>query len=175
MEAESFETMLTGGHHNSLGRTVEVFETVLADPARLIDVYSCYFSEDEVVRLRTSSVMKRVSQAHPAWLVPYIDRFLTEISAIDQASTQWTLAILFEALAKDMSTAQRKQATAHLKHNLATHNDWIVLNYTMQTLADWSAGDDALRAWLMPHLERLSGDKRKSVAKRASKLLLKLG
>ena len=174
MAVESFETMLTGGHPNSLGRTIEVVDTVLANPARLIDLYNCYFSADEVVRLRTSNALKRISKLHPAWLVPYIDRLLTEISQIEQASTQWTLANLFSVLAKEMTPAQRQAATAHMQHNLATHNDWIVLNNTMQTLADWSVNDPALVQWLIPHLERLSGDKRKSVAKRASKLLQKL-
>lgn len=51
---DDFEEMLTGGHPNSLGRTVEVVDAVLADRARLARLYACYFSDDEVVRLRTS-------------------------------------------------------------------------------------------------------------------------
>ena len=168
---ENFETMLTGGHHNSLGRTVEVTDTILADSARLPDAYQCYFSQDEVVRLRTSSVFKRIALAQPEWLVPYIDRFIDEISKIDQASTQWTLAILFDLLKSYMSASQKTAAVDIIKNNLANHNDWIVLNYSMQTLFDWDKDDAGLRLWLQPHLERLSQDKRKSVAKRASKLL----
>lgn len=168
---ETFEHMLTGGHHNSLGRTVEVTETVLENPGRLIDAYRCYFSEDEVVRLRTSSVFKRIAQAQPEWLVPYIDRFINEISKIDQASTQWTMAILFDLLKSYMSDHQKTAAVEIVKNNLENHTDWIVLNYSMQTLFDWDAEDTGLRLWLVPHLERLSQDKRKSVAKRASKLL----
>lgn len=170
MSSESFEAMLTGGHPNSLGRTLEVTDIVLADRDKLNEVYQCYFSADEVVRLRTSSVFKRISQAHPNWLVPYINKFLNEISTIDQASTQWTLAILFLELADFMSQEQRAAAQAILKRNLESHNDWIVLNYTMQTLAEWAETDSALKTWLMPHLERLGQEKRKSVAKRAQKL-----
>lgn len=171
MSTEPFEQMLTGGHPNSLGRTIEVVELVLADREKLEELYRCYFSEDEVVRLRTSNGLKRVAKAELDWLVPYIDRLLGEISQIDQASTQWTLADLFGMLAGKMSEAQRERAEAHLKHNLATHNDWIVLNNTMKTLGEWAKKDEGLRHWLVPHLERLSGDKRKSVAKRAGKLL----
>jgi len=127
---------------------------VLADASRLPDLYNCYFSEDEVVRLRVSSAMKRVSIAQPDWLVPYIDRFLTEIAQIEQASTQWTLAILFETLAPEMSAQQLADAKELLKRNLTTWEDWIVLNYSMQTLAEWS-----------------TADKRKSVAGRAKKCL----
>ncbi|MBC8100855.1 MAG: hypothetical protein H7Y11_15555 [Armatimonadetes bacterium] len=49
-------------------------------------------------------------------------------------------------------------------------NDWIVLNYTMQTLGVWAQADADLKAWLLPQLERISGDTRKSVAKTAVKL-----
>ena len=172
--SESFEQMLTGGHPNSLGRTIEVVDTVLANRERLAELYNCYFSGDEVVRLRTSNGMKRLSRAHPEWLVPYIDRLIDEISKIDQASTQWTLANLFDTLAGEMSAEQRGRAAEIMKHNLATHGDWIVLNNTMQVLGEWVlAGDDDLKSWLLPHLERLTGDGRKSVAKRATKLLAK--
>jgi hypothetical protein len=39
MTSESFEEMLTGGHPNSLGRTIEVVDIVLSNPARLSDLY----------------------------------------------------------------------------------------------------------------------------------------
>ena len=45
------------------------------------------------------------------------------------------------------------------------------LNQTMKTLGSWAKEDPALKAWLMPHLERLREDGRKSVAKTASKTL----
>lgn len=172
--AESFEQMLTGGHPNSLGRTIEVVDTILADPSRLDDLYACYSSPDEVVRLRTSNALKRISREHPQWLVAYIDRFLDEIAGLDQASAQWTLAELFATLRPDMSAAQKTRATAHLQHNLVHHTDWIVLNNTMQTLAEWSVDEPELRRWLLPQLERLQGDGRKSVANRARKLAARL-
>ena len=93
---ETFEAMLTGGHPNSLGRTVEVVDLVLADRERLAELYRCYFSADEVVRLRVSSAMKRVTIAHPDWAMDFMDRLQDEVAAIDQASTQWKLALLFD-------------------------------------------------------------------------------
>jgi hypothetical protein len=42
MTSESFEEMLTGGHPNSLGRTIEVVDIVLANSTRLSDLYNCY-------------------------------------------------------------------------------------------------------------------------------------
>ncbi|MDJ0643907.1 MAG: hypothetical protein QNJ15_13925 [Erythrobacter sp.] len=168
---EAFETMLTGGHPNSLGRTIDVVETVLANPDRFSELYDCYRSEDEVVRLRVSNAMRRVEIERHDLLVPFIDRFIEEIGALDQPSAQWTLAKLFEALEPDMSAAQKSAAQAIMQRNLAEHDDWIVLQNSMIALFDWSEGDAELRAWLKPQLEHHSKDKRKSVAKRATMLL----
>lgn len=171
MIEEKFEDMLTGGHPNSLGHTIEVVNTVLADQTKLEELYNCYFSDDEVVRLRTSNAIKRVSREKPDWLVPYIDKLIGSIAKIDQPSTQWTLANLFETLASNMTPVQKNRAKEILKKNLESHDDWIVLNNTMQTLGAWAAKDTTLQEWLSPRLERLSADSRKSVAGRAKKLL----
>lgn len=169
--AEPFEAMLTGGHPNSLGRTIEVVETVLANPARFDELYLCHRSEDEVVRLRVSNAMRRVEAERHDLLVPYIDTFIEEIGALDQASAQWTLAKLFDALRPDMTPGQEASAQAIMQRNLSEHDDWIVLNNTMESLFSWASEDEALKAWLFPHLERLSGDGRKSVSARARKYL----
>ena len=172
----SFEDQLTGGHPNSLGNTIAVVETVLAQPERFAELYACYRSDDEVVRLRVSNAMRRVEAENHALLVPYIDRFIKEIGALDQPSAQWTLAKLFEALWRDMSDSQKQGALLIMKRNLAEHDDWIVLNNSMQVLFDLARKhkDQDLADWLAPHLERLKDDPRKSVASRARKLLAKL-
>lgn len=172
--AESFESMLTGGHPNSLGRTVDVVDRVLAEPQRFDELFDCYQSEDAVVRLRTSSAMKRVEAERHDLLVPYIDRFIAEIGELDQASAQWTLAQLFDRLLDDMRPAQRSAALKLLKRNLANHDDWIVLNTTIEILASWAGQNAELKDWLQPHLHRLSRDRRKSVANRATKTLRSL-
>ena len=171
LEHEPFEVMLGGGHSNSLGRTVEVVDLILGDESELEELYQCYFSKDEVVRLRTSNAFKRIWREQPTWLLPYIDRFITSISQIDQDSTRWTIVQLFSELDEHLTDEQREQAKAVLKQNLTGTEDWIVLNHTMQTLGEWATQDTDLKTWLQPHLERLAGDSRKSVAKRASKFL----
>ena len=163
--------MLTGGHPNSLGRTEDVVALVLDNQTRLQDLLACYFSQDEVVRLRVSSAMKRVTKAQPKWVIQYMGRLQTEIAAIDQASNQWTLPLLFDMTKELLNENQKERALDIMKFNLANHLDWIVLNNTMQILFEWSREDAALSKWLRPHLTSLSKDKRKSVSKRASKLL----
>lgn len=171
---QNFEERLKGGHPNSLGNTIEVVEEVLAEPSYFNELFECYFSDDEVVRLRVSNAMKRICKAEKSILVPYIDRLLDEISQIDQASTKWTLANLFALLQKDMTPEHLAKAKTIMKDNLAHHNDWIVLNNTMETLGTWAKKDEELKKWIIPHLERLEKDERKSVHKRAKKIQLLL-
>lgn len=171
MSAERFEAMLSGGHPNSLGRTVDVVDAVLDDPTRLAQLYDCYFSPDEVVRLRVSSAMKRVTIEHPEWTIEFMDRLQRDVAAIDQASVQWTLAVLFDLTKEFQSPAQRARSIEIVKHNLAHHDDWIVLNNSLKVLYEWSIDDPALADWLSPQLERLTRDPRRSVAGRANKLL----
>jgi hypothetical protein len=169
-KTEPFETMLTGGHPNSLGRTLEVVEIVFKDSSKLSELYNCYFSKDEVVRLRTSNALKRICAERPDWLVLYIDKLLSEVADIQQASAQWTLAQVFNSLTSYLSASQKQKAINVLKRNLEHNDDWIVQNQTMQTLADWAKTDEALKTWLEPHLDELVNDERKSIAGRAKKL-----
>lgn len=166
---EGFEAMLTGGHPNSLGRTIEVVDQTLGNPQRLTELFDCYKSSDPIVRLRVSNAMKRIARENRALLVPFIDRFLDEIGELQQDSAQWTLANLFQLLAKDMTASQKQKARAIMQRNLVHNKDWIVLNNTVVTLAEWATTDPELKAWLMPQLQRLAKDARKSVAGKAKK------
>ena len=127
-----------GGRPKSLARTVEVVEAVLADRGQFAQLVTCSFSDDDVVRLRNARAMKRVTTARPDWTIEYLNRLQWQVGALDQASTQWTFALLFDL--------------------------------TKELLHDCSRNDPPLAAWLRPHLERLSTDRRKSVENRAAKL-----
>ncbi len=170
-QSDNFEIRLKGGHPNSLGNTVEVVEQVLANPEFFEELFNCYQSEDELVRLRTSNGVKRVALANKLLVAPYLDRLLNEISQIDQASAQWTLSQLFLILQDDMTVQQRTKAADIMKNNLTESTDWIVLNMTMETLGQWSKSDEYLKNWLMPYLDTYAHDKRKSVAKKAQKTI----
>lgn len=172
---EQFEAMLTGGHPNSLGRTEEVVDLVLADREKLGDLVRCYFCADDVVRLRVSSALKRVTIAHPEWTMEVMDQLQTDVAAIDQASTQWTLALIFDLTRDLLTDEQRSRAVEIMQNNLAEHDDWIVLNNSMKVLGAWAEGDEELRSWLRPQARRLAADPRKSVASNARKLLQRLG
>jgi len=170
-----FEERFKGGHPNSLGNTIEIVDEVLADKAKLPALVETWSSEDEIVRLRVANAVKRVCIEQPDWIATFLDQLLNEVSKINQASTQWTLAKLFEMLEGRMTGAQRQRALEIMQRNLTHHEDWIVLNNSMETLGQWAERENDLRTWLLPHLERLSGESRKSVARRAQKWLEKFG
>lgn len=170
-----FEERFKGGHPNSLGNAVEIVEEVLNDKSKLQALFDCWQSKDELVRLRVASAIKRVCIMQPDWIAPYIDHLQTDIAAIDQASTQWILAILFKLLFKKMSPAQHQRALEILKTNLETHPDWIVICNTMQTLTEWAQHDNKLKTWLIPQLEHHTNDVRNSVKRKANKYLNEIG
>lgn len=66
-----------------------------------------------------------------------------------------------------MTPEQISQAKMVLRRNLEQSRDWIVLNFTMETLTVWAADDAELRQWLAPRRDALRSDPRKSVARRA--------
>lgn len=170
MPEPDFESMLSGGHANSLGRTLEVVALVLDDAGRLSALFDCYASADEVVRLRTSNALKRIARERPEWLLPWLDRLLEQVSKIDQASIQWTLATVFLLLESAMNPQQKAGASAIMQANLENYNDWIVLNTTMETLAKWALDDPRLKNWMLPRLRQLAKDKRGSVRRKAVKM-----
>ena len=169
MSRHTYEKLLSGGHPNSLGNTVSVVEAVLSKPADLGALFECFFSDDAIVRMRVANAMKRIARVEKSLLLPFLDRFLDEISLIDQASTKWSLAQLFLMLDTDMSKPQLKKAKEILVDNLRTHSDWIVLNMTMDTLGKWALHDDALMKNIRDRVVELKDDPRKSVAKKALK------
>jgi hypothetical protein len=171
---EPFSDMLRGGRPNSLGRAEEVVDIVLADSRRLDELFEGLADPDELVRMRAGDALEKVCRHQPRWLVPYVDRLLDETGAIEQPSVQWHVAQILQQLRGELSDGQVARATELLKRNLARSQDWIVLNVTMDVLADWAQDDAALSRSLIPELERLRRDERKSVAKRASKRLSEL-
>jgi hypothetical protein len=160
---------LNGGDPRSLGRTEEVVECVLCDKTRLDDLFQCVFDEDAIVRMRAGDALEKVCRAHPEWLVPYTDRILTEVADIQQPSVQWHVAQMIDEL--PLTAAQRRQAIAILKRNLESATDWIVLNDTLEVFSSFVRSDPTLQPYFVDQLRKHAQDSRKSVAKRATKLL----
>ena len=84
----SFEQSLKGGHPNSLGNTLEVVDAVLGNTDKMEDLFLCYQSDDETVRLRTSNAFKRIFRAKPELFNKWEQRLIKEVAEIDQPSAK---------------------------------------------------------------------------------------
>ena len=171
-EAPEFEIMLTGGHPNSLGRTLEVVALIEASPNRMKEAYRCYQSADAVVRLRTSSIFKRLIRAEPSRYNEWAERLIDEVAAINQASAQWTVAqIIGENLDlwDQHDDALKQRSLVMLFGLFDKSDDWIVTNAALKTLANIGVRRMDVEAKLRPLLERHQDDRRKSVSNTARK------
>jgi hypothetical protein len=168
---EPFASMLEGGRRNSLGRAEDVVGIVLADPARLEELFASLADPDELVRMRAGDALEKVCRERPEWFAPHVERLLGEVGEIEQPSVQWHVAQMLQRLRSALSDEQRRRAAALLRRNLTRSTDWIVLNVTMDVLAEWAERDPQLARWLTGQLERLARDERRSVAQRASRHL----
>jgi len=171
-EQEPIKAILTGGNPRSLERTEEVVTLVLGNSTRLNELHACLLEDDQIIRMRASDALEKVCRQQPEWLQPYIPQLLTEIALIDQPSVQWHLAQILGEV--ELTPQQRVAARDILKRNLAEKKDWIVVNYSMETLAKLSKNDDQLRTELLTILKGLLSDPHKSIVSRARKLLAAL-
>ncbi len=167
MTVGAFHAALRGGSKREL-RNAAVVDAVLADPARVHELFACVLDDDEYVRMRASDALEKVCRAAPAIVEPLTIRILAEMPTVDQPSVQWHFAQIATELA--LTRRQRDRAVAVLKRNLDRYRDWIVVNLTLQALAFFAETDPALRADLLVKLDAYLLDHRKSVAARARKL-----
>ncbi|HLJ61528.1 MAG TPA: hypothetical protein VKZ50_17530 [bacterium] len=127
---------------------------------------------DEIVRMRAGDALEKVCRDRPELLQPYVERLLTKVSEVRQPSVQWHLAQMLGGLA--LRPGQRARAVRLLKRTLDESTDWIVTNYALETLATLAAKDRVLRRNLIGRLQRYRREKRKSIARRAERLLARL-
>ena len=168
--SEKFVDMLRG-EVNALGRTEEVVAEVLKHPQRINELFDLYFQDDEWVRLRVSSSLKRIWRAETDLVKPFIKRWVEKVSEIDQPSTQWTFAQLVEECPDLFSKTQLEKSIEQVKGYLDNSDDWIVLNTSIQSLTTHAKDNAELATWLKPRLKKLTNYSKKSVAGKARKSL----
>ncbi|HVQ44573.1 MAG TPA: hypothetical protein VMT30_06425 [Candidatus Saccharimonadia bacterium] len=171
---EDFTDLLAvGGKANSLGKVNEVIALVLNDRNRLDELYSRLFNEDAWIRMRAADALEKICRQHPDWLLPYIDKFASDLATSSQPSIQWHLAQIYRAV--DLTTEQKHFAINWLKHLLATKDvDWIVAANAMDTLAQFTKDGSCSVADIVPLLKIQQNHKSNAVIKRANKLITEL-
>ena len=167
---EKFEIMLSGGHPNSLGRTLEVVDIILNDEGSLDYLFECYLSDDATVRLRVSNAFKRIFRQKPNWFVGYVDKFQSLIPTLNQPSAEWTLAQLHLEFINLLNEEQKSKAIDISREQLRNSKDWIVIIQNINFLEKVAKEDEALRHWLLTKLNLISKDSRKAVSKKAAEI-----
>lgn len=168
-----FEEILAGGDPRSLGRVDEVIEHVLAWPEHFPALFDCFFSPDETVRMRAGDAIEKLARTRPDLLTAHRARLLADVPGIEQPSVQWHLAQMLTRI--ELTPRQRVRAVQILRRNLDTYDDWIVVNLTLEALAHFARSDPVLRRDLIPVLRNHRRSRRKSIARRAARLLAALG
>jgi hypothetical protein len=164
-----FAEMLSGGHPNSLGRTEEAVAAALANEERIGELFDTLASEDATVRMRVGDALEKVARERPEAVEPYVERILGEMARIDQPSVQWHVAQLLTEV--PLTPAQRRRGIAWLWRTWERSDDWIVISETLTALAHFAPRSPSVRERLPDALRETQRDPRKSVARRATKLL----
>jgi hypothetical protein len=164
------EILAVGGKTNSLGRSAEVLEAVLADPGLLADLYGCLFADDAWVRMRAADCLEKVCREHPEWVGPFIDRIFDDLSASAQPSIQWHLAQIFAEVT--LTESQKARAIDWLKKTLAASKvDWIVSVNAMKTLLSFYRSGAVSTSEITPLFEQQQQHSSNTVRKKASQFL----
>lgn len=172
--AQPIHDRLSGGDPRTLRNVEEVVEIALAEPERLDELIRCVLeSDDEIVRMRAGDALEKVCRRQPPLLQPHVWLLLGAMSRIHQHSVQWHVAQMLGHVR--LTPAQRRRAAGLMNNNLDESADWIVLNYSLDTLAVLARQDPAILDDLHRQLRRHGQSDYKSLAHRARELSIEFG
>ena len=167
----SFEQSLKGGHPNSLGNTLEVVDVVLGNTDKMEDLFLCYQSDDETVRLRTSNAFKRIFRAKPELFNKWKQRFIKEVAEIDQPSAKWTTIQILNELFDQLDEKEKTQSVEICLRYLRNEEDWIVINQSLNFMRNHLEQFDSKDPEMMKLLNLFVDEERKSISKNAEKII----
>ena len=166
----SFEQSLKGGHPNSLGNTLEVVYAVLGNTDKMEDLFLCYQSDDETVRLRTSNAFKRIFRAKP-------DLFKNGKTIYQGSCWNWStfckmdLNPDFKWTFWSIGWKGKTQSVEICLRYLRNEKDWIVINQSLNFIRNHLERFDFKDPEMMKLLKNFVNDERKSISKNAEKLI----
>ena len=170
----SIRDSLSGGDPRRLQNVDVVVALVLEAPDRIQELLDCILHcDDEIVRMRASDALEKVCRERPSLLEPHTPVLLGAMAQIDQPSVQWHVAQILGHV--PLTAEQRTRAAQILRNNLDRSSDWIVLNWSLETLAALARKDTDLIGPLRTYLRRHEQSAYKSLAKRARNLLAEFG
>ena len=163
---------LRGGDLRSIGRSNEVVQDVLEDPALFAEVFEGLFSDDPRVRMRSADVLEKLSAKRPELLQPFKERLIHQVARIPQQEVQWHAAQMFSYL--ETSQAERDEFLRILLSYIDTAKSTIVKVCAMQALADLAVRDETIRLEILGKLKELVDTGSPAVVSRGRKLIKRL-
>ena len=167
----NFEDALTGGHPNSLGKTIEIVDEVLDKPDKIDDLFNCYQSKNETVRLRTSNAFKRIFRERPKLFENWKKRFIEYVAYINQPSAKWTTIQLLDEFFEYLDEKEKIQSSKICLEYLRNENDWIVVNHSITFMRNHKELFDFNDSSLIKLIKSFESDRRKSISRNVGKLL----
>jgi len=164
---------LEGRDLRSIGRSEEVVQDILENPALFGEVFDGMLSEDPRVRMRSADALEKISSRHPEYLQPFKSRLIYEVSQIEQQEVRWHVAQMFSYL--EVSTQERAEIVRILLFYLDADRSRIVKVCSIQTLADLAERDESIRPTIVRKLQEIIESGSPAMANRAQKLLPRLG
>ena len=163
---------LKGGDLRSIGRADEVVQDILKDPQLFPEVFEGMFSNDPVIRMRSSDAIEKVSREHPEYLQTFKNRLIDKISKIEQKEVRWHVAQMFSYLEVN---EQAKNQIIHILYNwIDRDKSKIVKVNSMQTITDFAEKDNQLKVEVIHKLEEIMKTGSPAMISRSKKLLKKL-
>ena len=130
--SELFSTLLEG-KPNSLGRVIEVYDSVTSGRTSVIDLYNLYQFEDVSVSMRVSNILKRLWRDDPTNILPLIDLFIEDANKLSNPTFRWTIAQIVTELHDLMDIKQLKAMSLIIFDNLTISQDWILLTQSLKS------------------------------------------
>lgn len=130
--SELFSTLLEG-KPNSLGRVIEVYDSVTSGRISVIDLYNLYQFEDVSVSMRVSNILKRLWRDDPTNILPLIDLFIEDAKKLLNPTFRWTIAQIVTELNALLDIKQLKAMSLIVFDNLTISQDWILLAQSLKS------------------------------------------
>jgi HEAT repeat protein len=159
---------LSGGDRRSPGAAGEVAAEALAEPALIPLLVELMGGGDPLLRMRAADALEKVSRERAELVAPFAAALVREIGPHPQQEIRWHVALMIPRLPLDAGL--RGDAVALLRGYLNDRSR-IVVAEAMSALAFLARDDPALRAWLLPELERFAAGDVPSARSRARRLL----
>ena len=160
---------LAGGDRRSVGRTDEVVDDVLADPARVAELFDGLDGDDPIIRMRAADAIEKASRRQPALLGPYKARVLHHLATAAQPEVQWHTAQMAVRLA--LSDEEVASAVARLKHLFAESASRIARANAIDALAQLADTRPSLKAEVKRLVAAALASETPAVSARARKVV----